>query len=455
MVRTRAMAAGDATDAAAPTHWRRLLVVFAVRSASDRAWAYVVPLVLARDAQARPGATLSGSALLFLVRTAVEVAALPAAAACWDGTSRRAGAFLAAEHTCLVASAVGLRALAEPSGGTGGGARSFGAPLPLLAACGVATGVEAALSKTLWNAVEKQQTFDESLRGGAEDASSAHFRLAATNAALSRIDLAVGALAPFGVGALASWLGVVRALVALVCLQLVAAVAAAPWLLHAVDATYKAAQGEEARSAEGGDACKGSGEVGLVVYAHALLHFTVVSPSGILLVWLRERKLPETSITTFVAAAQLCGAVGSWLPALALRRSNGRVGGAAAKVQAVHAAAVVSAAAAVCGDSVYGLLLATTLSRAALWGVDLLGRQVVQTSAGDECRRMKAFAQQGSLSQVAACAMYLLALSGASFPAQCCASSAAVLLAAMLLAIHARRAEITSGPAENFKHKAE
>jgi len=451
MVLTRAMAAGeDAADAAAPAHWRRLLVVFAVRSACDRAWAYFVPLVLARvaldarDAPARGGGALSGSALLFLVRTAVEVAAVPAAAACWDGTARRAGAFLAAEHACLVASAVGLRALAAPSGGAG-------APLPLLAACGVATGVEAALSKTLWNAVEKQQTFVESLRGGAE---GAHVRLAATNAALSRIDLAVGALAPFGVGALASWLGVVHALVALVCLQLVAAVAAAPWLLRAFHAPDEAAQGDEAQSAEEGDACKGSGEVGLVVYAHALLHFTVVSPGGMLLVWLRERKLPETSITTFVAAAQLCGAAGSYLPALALRKSNGRVEGAAAKVQALHAAAVVSAAAAVCGDSVHALLLATTLSRAALWGVDLLGRQVVQTRAGDECRRMKAFALQGSLSQVAACGMYLLAFSGASFAAQCCASSASVLLAATLLTIHARRAETASDRTQSFKPKA-
>jgi hypothetical protein len=215
-----------------PEHWRRLLVVFAVRSACDRAWAYFLPLALsslrscppaARGWSARADGVLSAAAALYLVRTLVEVAAVPAAAACWDGTPRRAVSFLAAEHACLVVSAAVLHAL--------GAAEGRCAPLPLLAACGVATGVEASLSKTLWNAVEKQQTFAESMRG---DADGAHVRLAAKNAALSRIDLAVGALTPFGVGALASSLGVTRALVALVCIQLAAAAAAAPWLLRTV-----------------------------------------------------------------------------------------------------------------------------------------------------------------------------------------------------------------------------
>jgi hypothetical protein len=210
---------------------------------------------------------------------------------------------------------------------------------------------------------------------------------------------------------------------------------------HSASGTVTTEDCKKSQVEEEGDTGKGGGEVGPVVYAHALLHFTVVQPGGMLLVWLRERELPETSVTTFVAAAQLAGAAGSWVPALALRGSGGQLERAAAKVQALQAAAVVAAAAAVYSGSVYALLLATTLSRPALWAVDLLGRQVVQMRAGGPRRRMQAFALQGSLSTVAACAMYLLAFSGASFQTQCYASSASVLFAAAILAVHARRAE--------------
>jgi len=170
------MAENDVLDAVAngePEHWRRLLVVFAVRSACDRAWAYFLPLALsslrscspaAGGWRARADGVLSAAAALYLVRTVVEVAAVPAAAACWDGTPRRAVSFLAAEHACLVISAAVLHVL--------GAAEGSCAPLPLLAACGVATGVEASLSKTLWNAVEKQQTFAESMRGAAAAAAA-------------------------------------------------------------------------------------------------------------------------------------------------------------------------------------------------------------------------------------------------------------------------------------------
>lgn len=235
--------AAEVLDAGAngePENWRRLLVVFAVRSACDRAWAYFLPLALSSlrscspagklsSWRARADGVLSAAAALYLVRTVVEVAAVPAAAVCWDGSPRRAVLFLAAEHTCLVVSAAVLHAL--------GAAEGSCAPLSLLIACGFATGVEASLSKTLWNAVEKQQTFAESMRGGAD---GAHVRLAAKNAALSRMDLALGALTPFGVGALASSLGVTRALVALVCIQLSAAVAVAPWLLRTVARQHEA-----------------------------------------------------------------------------------------------------------------------------------------------------------------------------------------------------------------------
>ena len=84
------------------------------------------------------------------------------------------------------------------------------------------------------------------------------------------------------------------------------------------------------------------------------------------------------------------------------------------------------------------LLLATTLSRAALWASDLLQRQIVQVQAGS--KRMREFALQDALGQAAACCMYLFAASGASFPAQCCASALSVTVSAVLLAVYACRA---------------
>ena len=195
----------------------------------------------------------------------------------------------------------------------------------------------------------------------------------------------------------------------------------------------------EKLQAERRDGEEQSSDPKLVIYAHAFLHFTVISDGGLLLVWLRERKIAEATITAFVAAAQICGACGSWIPGLVLRRSGGRLEVAAARVQAAQAAAVVVAAGAVIGGSESALLLSTVLSRAALWGVDLLGRQIVQVRARGG--RLRAFALQGSLSQVAACAMYLLAFAGASFRTQCCASASSVIIAAVLLAINARRVE--------------
>ena len=96
------------------------------------------------------------------------------------------------------------------------------------------------------------------------------------------------------------------------------------------------------------------------------------------------------------------------------------------------------------------LLLATTLSRAALWASDLLQRQIVQVQAGE--RRMKEFALQDALGQGAACCMYLLAASGVEFSALCCASALSVTLAAVLLALKACR--VTAGNKGNSHHLA-
>ena len=53
---------------------------------------------------------------------------------------------------------------------------------------------------------------------------------------------------------------------------------------------------------------------------------------------------------------------------------------------------------------------------------------------------MREFALQDALGQAAACCMYLFAASGASFPAQCCASALSVTVSAVLLAVYACRA---------------
>jgi len=90
-----------------PEGWHRTMVIFAVRSASDRAWAFFLPLVLSSVALDRGDSSwlLTGSAGLYAMRTAVEIPALPVAAYFWKGTPKCTAAFLAAENVCLIASA--------------------------------------------------------------------------------------------------------------------------------------------------------------------------------------------------------------------------------------------------------------------------------------------------------------------------------------------------------------
>ena len=102
----------------------------------------------------------------------------------------------------------------------------------------------------------------------------------------------------------------------------------------------------------------------------------VVTPGGLLVVWLREQRLPEASLATFVSLAQLCGAVGSWIPTHLLHTTGVRLEDWAVKIQTAHAAAIIVAAAAVGIGHMYALILATLLSRIALWAIYLVGRQV-------------------------------------------------------------------------------
>jgi hypothetical protein len=431
--------------------WSRLLRIHVVRATCDRAWSFFIPLFLTTVALDRGASGVHFSAALFAVRSSVEMLLAPIASALWDGSPTRAGLFLAAEHVCLVASALSLRALA-PKG-------AEGSSMMRLAGAGIVMALEASLSKTLWNAVEKQQAFVESMRG---ERRGAQIRLANSNAMLARIDLVVAALVPFVVSAAAVRYGVAQTLVALVGVQLASAALVAPWLLLVFIASEGAHErARDTRSAKIGTAIctdelrelRERGAEGVrrsVLAAHALLHFTVVSPHGMLLAWLRERGIAESALTLFVAAAQLSGAAGSLLPALALHWSGGRLPHAAAAVQVVHAAAVVAAAIAACasaaGVGIFGvraLLLATALSRAALWGVDLLQRQLVQTTARSGKMRMHAFALQASWSQLASACMYFIALvPGVSFTLLCCVSAVAVLVSAALLALNALRPQL-------------
>jgi hypothetical protein len=210
-----------------PGNFHRVLAVFAVRSASDRAWAYFLPLVLSSIAdRGNSSWLLKGSAGLYATRTAVEIAALPLAARFWTGKRKCVAGFLLAENACLIATAWMLFALQAPSQ-----AAAEGQPLKQLAACGVATAIEASVSKTLWNAVEKEQAVVAS-KGSSINDHTAQLRLAACNAALSRIDLVVGATAPFVVTLLSSSLGVTNTLVMLVCMQILGAIASSAWMIQ-------------------------------------------------------------------------------------------------------------------------------------------------------------------------------------------------------------------------------
>lgn len=220
-----------------------MLVIFAVRSASDRAWAYFLPLVLSSIALDRGDSSwlLRGSAGLYATRTAVEIVALPVAARCWTGRPKCVAGFLVAENVCLVASAslmwFALQARSQ----------NEGQPLQQLVAFGFATAIEASVSKTLWNAVEKEQAFVASKGSSAHD-HTAQLRLAACNAALSRIDLVVGAMAPFVVSFLSSSLGVTNALIALVAVQLLGAIISSPWMIQICGAPAHAVKEDKVMS---------------------------------------------------------------------------------------------------------------------------------------------------------------------------------------------------------------
>ena len=62
--------------------------------------------------------------------------------------------------------------------------------------------------------------------------------------------------------------------------------------------------------------------------------------------------------------------------------------------------------------------------------------QLVQVRSGRN--RMQAFAMQGSMSQAASCAMYMLAIACTNFAALCGASAAASVLASLIYVINAR-----------------
>ena len=368
---------------------RRMFVVFTVFAAFDRTWEYLLPLMLSRIVFDRRGdghgdmasGVVSGSAGLYLARTSVEIVAMPIAAKFWLGTPGHACKFLACKSAFLMASAMALRALQSKGAGN--------TPLlQLLAVCGFALGIESSLAKTLWNAVEKQQAFVESISG---DADGAQLRLATTNAALSRIDLVVAALAPFFVTAASSLLGPDKALIAIVVVQLVGNLAVAPLLMRMLARPPELSESETGTDTAVNDAddCPDECEdqivghddrtqrgVAKLISAQALLYFDVVTPGGLLVVWLREQRLPEASLATFVSLAQLCGAVGSWIPTHLLHTTGVRLEDWAVKIQTAHAAAIIVAAVAVGIGHMYALILATLLSRIALWAIYLVGRQV-------------------------------------------------------------------------------
>ena len=441
------------------TLWRRTLVVFTVRSACERAWDFLLPVLLSSLASDRGEDVLSiltGSAGLYATRTASQIVAQPIAARFWSGTPRCTVAFLVADSLCLIAVASMLWALlkvhiaAMHAGGQpifdgrdgeilDGDAVGSGLAAQL-AGCGIVIGLETSLSKTLWNAIEKQSALVASECSA--DEGEPYVKLAGYNAALSRIDLASGAVVPFLTSYAASCLGIEWAMAAIVSAQLLGTILSAHWMINIFSASvpeHPAAIDEDSDNEEEGHDARSS-DPRLVIYAGALLYCTVLTPqNGLLLIWLRERKVAEATIVVFVAGAQVLGAAGTFIPKLLLwRGGEGFEMRAAANVQAVHASTIVAAAGAVSGGSLSVLLLATTLSRAALWASDLLQRQIVQVQAGS--KRMQEFALQDSLGQAAACCMYLFAASGASFPAQCCASALSVTISAVILAVYACRA---------------
>lgn len=213
-----------------------------------------------------------------------------------------------------------------------------GTNLHILYLASVFMAIESATSKTLTSVIEKQQTVLQSQND---------IDLSKANASLVRIDLIVAACIPFLVNYLLVHFGHQSCIAFLIGLQLLNATLSLPTSLRV------ARQSSRTRTTEGLfsssinpinnkkednntelDQSKSSTSFSfsfttllhqskscyLILIANALLYFTVISPNGIMLVFLKNNGLDSFWIASVSSLGQVAGVVGSYLAPLVIEK---------------------------------------------------------------------------------------------------------------------------------------
>ena len=392
------------------TSWNDLIYLRISRSANDRAWDYFLPLFIAFTVSA--DTSLSTTALLLAVRCVAGIVLVPLFTNLW--TPKRALTYAIIENLSLIASGLALY-------------RFNGTNLHILYLASVFMAIESATSKTLTSVIEKHQTVLQSQND---------IDLSKANASLVRIDLIVAACIPFLVNYLLVHFGHQSCIAFLIGLQLINATLSLPTSLRV------ARQSSRTRTTEGLfshsinpinnkkednntklDQSKSSTSFSfsfatllhqskscyLILIANALLYFTVISPNGIMLVFLKNNGLDSFWIASVSSLGQVAGVVGSYLAPLVIE-----------KLGLHNAALVLLTGQIVCVGGVAAVIMfysqlnsvilsticiLTIFSRVGLWGIDLALRQMIQKST-DHNSRIPMFGMADSMAQCVGLCLY-------------------------------------------------
>jgi iron-regulated transporter 1 len=422
---------------------RLLCMTHGLRCTGDRAWSFILPLVLASSSPNSLGPTSA----LSMAQTAGIILLGPVFARSLGDSWRQLALLVLVENCAVVCAGLIIASLGQGD-----------VPLlsePLFGVALVLLAVDAAASSALSLLVEKEycrRLFSAPLSSANE--------LARANAAVTRADLASSVATYTVIGAGMRRLGDDSG----------AAMMRLLWLWHAfaaccvlgllrrlrglLPASVAGATTATAGSRSGRNIARGSagpvrttppsalralfdapsvlGGVSSAVRWHvlafALLFFTVLSPSGLLSAHLRSRGVAAEHIATFRAAAQAAGAVGTGVAPWAIGRWG--AAGAAWRVQLGQCCLLWAGALAyACPPSLgrhlllpsafssvssgwreLALMISVVASRVGLWGFDLCERQIVQAAAAPAGDAVHLFSVERALAEGAGLAMTGLSL---------------------------------------------
>ena len=372
--------------------WNDLVVLQTIRCANDRAWSFFLPVFIAHVVS--PTTALSTTAFLYAISCFASIMLVPLFASLWKPS--RALSFAAVENVSLVGSGVVLY--------------SFnGDNTNLLICAAIFVSVEKAASRTLTSVIEKQQTVIQS---------QSSRELSRANASLVRLDLIVAAFAPFAVNYIVLIGGHRKAVVVLVALQLMLSVITLPTALRVARLSVSSnanrktvvpaatvgtkrthvASSSSSPSSSSSSSSSFPASVTLIwdsacpcayiLAANALLYFTVVSPNGIMLVFLQNAGLSKWTVALVSSLGQLAGIVGSFCSPLIIEKIGLHHGGMILLTGQIvcvgFVAGVIVTYSSPTGTTLFSnsvlfvVCCLTVLSRVCLWAVDLVFRQIIQ-----------------------------------------------------------------------------